>query len=725
MPIAAFTSVSHAPASAPPGYSAQPTGHSAQPTGQSAPPPGRSATRARPSIGIQPALSAAVAVLLALVWLGQTLALRHQVGRQSSQANQDAAVHMASQLAVDQPSRPFVQVQLALWGGLMPGAEFRWLDAEGAVLARQIGASHAADRAIDHAVDEAAAAPPWFVRLAPLAIAPGVAPLADEGMAGTLWVRRPTTDAWAGLWNAAQQQALMLAMLGGGVIAALRFAAVRQRRQATELAAQLRGLGTGATQLPLLPVGPALRPLAMAVQSVAEQRAALIRAHAEQMEVLRRYAHADALTGLPNRRIFTADLDEALADSAGPGGVGLLLLRVRDLYGMNLRHGHVRTDQILLTMTELLRAYPRQVSGCRLGRLNGADFALLLPVMGQAETTARSLLAALQPMLSPLDAAAGVAIGAAELLRPTDGATALGVADEALARAEINGRFGLETIRTTPPASSGGQTRWLVAIHQALDQGRTRLDERPVRGADSRLLHLECTLQLQLDEAGPFEPAARWFALAVRTRLAAAADSRAVCLALRAIAADDQARSLQLSGESLVTPGFVDDVTAQLIRVPQLACRLWLALPEAVACDHTGLLREAAGRWRACGARLALAQAGDRLSLTPQLLDLGLDCVRVHPRYVAGIARPGNQDAQRFLRALVQLVQGVGLQIAAEGVSSAEDLALLWSSGFDAASGSALQAENKLDDADIDTDFVDDPSTAVTSVVCPLEEEIS
>ena len=676
-------------------------------------------------IGIQPAVWAAVAVLLTMVWLGQALALRHQVGQQLGQANQDAALRMVRLLPPEPSSRAVVQTRLAMWGGLTPGAEFGWQDAGGVALAGQTGAGLAVDRATDRAGEEALAAPTWFVRLAPLNAAPGVATLAVDGKAISLWLRQPTAGAWAGLWHASQQQALVLALIGLGVVAMLRFAAVRQHRLATELAAQLHGLRTGSAELALLSVGPALRPLAMAVQSVADQRAALIRAHAEQMESLRRNAHADALTGLPNRRIFTADLDESLSDSAGPGGVGLLLLRVRDLYGMNLRHGHARTDQILLAMAELLRAYPRQVSGCRLGRLNGADFALLLPVMGQAETTARSLLAALQPMLSPLDAAAGVAIGAAELLRPTDGATALTLADEALARAEVNGRFGLEVIRKTPPASSGGQTRWLVAIQQALDQGRTRLDERPVRGADGRLLHLDCTLQLQLDESGPFEPAARWFALAVRTRLAAAADTRAIVLALRAIAADGQVRSLQLAGESLVTPGFVDDVTAQLIRTPQLACRLWLALPEAVACDHAGLLREAAGRWRANGARLALTQAGDRLSRTPQLLDLGLDCVRVHARYVADIAQPGSQDARRFLRALVQLVQGVGLQIAAEGVRSTDDLALLWSSGFDAASGPALQTDSMVDDANIDTDFVDCLDTDVASAVSPLEEEIS
>ena len=95
MPIAAFISISHAP---------------------DAVTPGRPATAIRPGLGIQPARWAAVAVLLAVllavVWLGQTLALRYQVGQQSSRANQDAAAHLASQLSVDQPSRPFVQARL-------------------------------------------------------------------------------------------------------------------------------------------------------------------------------------------------------------------------------------------------------------------------------------------------------------------------------------------------------------------------------------------------------------------------------------------------------------------------------------------------------------------------------------------------------------------------------------------------------------------------------------
>ena len=81
MPIAAFTSVSRAPAAVT---------------------PGRPATAIRPGLGIQPARWAAVAVLLAvllaMVWLGEMLALRYQVGQQSSQANQDAAAHLARQL---------------------------------------------------------------------------------------------------------------------------------------------------------------------------------------------------------------------------------------------------------------------------------------------------------------------------------------------------------------------------------------------------------------------------------------------------------------------------------------------------------------------------------------------------------------------------------------------------------------------------------------------------
>ena len=643
------------------------------------------------------AAAAALVLLLVLAWLGQVLALRQGVAQQASVNNQAAADRLGAALARDMPARHQAAARLAQLRVLDVGAALTWVDTQGEPLAQS------------PAEQAEFPAPAWFMRLAPITPAEGLAlvPLDDAhaGANSALRVRLSMAPTWRGLWRAAQVQALLLGLLGAVTFGAAALARGRQQRRLAALTAQLRGLRHGSMPLTRLPADDAMQPLALAVQAVAEQRCALIAAHTEQMEALRRHAHADALTGLPNRRMFIARLGQALADGAGPGGVGLLLLRLRDLYGMNLRQGHARTDEMLQAVAELLRSYPRQAKGCHLGRLNGSDFALLLPLAGQAQATAQSLLAALRPVLSPLDAAAGVAIGAVELQRPAQAAAALALADEALARAEVNGRFALELVDATntfaqlwPKAQAGGgQASWLANIQSALNDGRLRLDEQPVRSADGNLLYLDCGLQMQLHADGVFEPTARWFALAARTRLTAAVEQRAAALALGLIAEDGVPRGVAVSGASLVTPGFIEQLSTELSRQPSTACRLWITVSEATAHDHAPLLREAASRWRAAGAMLAMGQAGHRLARTPRLLDLGLDCVRVDARYVDGVGAADDTAARRYLRALVRLVQGVGLQISAEGVATDADLAMLWRIGFDAAAGPALSADDGVD----------------------------
>ena len=90
---------------------------------------------------------------------------------------------------------------------------------------------------------------------------------------------------------------------------------------------------------------------------------------------------------------------------------------------------------------------------------------------------------------------------------------------------------------------------------------------------------------------------------------------------------------------------------------------------------------------------LGLEHAGEGLARIPQLIDLGLDCVRIDSRFVNGITGAGATDARRHLQGLVRLVQAVGLQVTAEGVRGAADLEALWQLGFDAATGPAVVAE--------------------------------
>lgn len=460
------------------------------------------------------------------------------------------------------------------------------------------------------------------------------------------------------------------------------------------------------------PTAPELRPLAQTVRALRERQQALFDAQAAQLEQWRQQAHADPLTGLPNRRHFTAMLDAVLADGTLPDESGLLLLRLHDLQGMNLRVGHAAADRALLAVAEALQAYPDRNGRCVAGRLGGAEFGLLLPVGGMARETANALAQALQRPLAAIDAQTRVVIGAVDLQPPLDATVslmlnagqALALADAELSRVEA-GHRALAAVGDVAPAAQGGlppvppAPSWQRRITRALDQDRVALAAYPVRTGDGRQLHLDCPLRVQLRPGGPMEPASRWLALVTRSRLCAAVDERAVTLALAAIAEDGQARCVNVAAQSVASVGFVAAVARRLEQAPDAACRLWIDLPEQLALERPLLVRDVARRWRALGAMLGLEHAGEGLARIPRLIDLGLDCVRIDSRFVNGITGPAAADARRHLQGLVRLVQAVGLQVTAEGVRDAADLEALWQLGFDAATGPAVSVPSPLSPA--------------------------
>lgn len=506
---------------------------------------------------------------------------------------------------------------------------------------------------------------------------------------------------WAGQWALT---GLLLA-IGGGVVGTL-LARHRLAGAVAEMLAQAP-VDTGhhlpqATRPGELgglaaPAMAELQPLAAGLQRLLARQQALFDAQAEQLEALRQQAHSDALTGLPNRRHFMAMLDSLLSAEGAPTEAGLLLVRLRDLQGMNQRIGHSATDHVLQALAQALQSYPSRIERCCVGRLNGADFALLLPVGGVAGETARSLVKALRLPITRIDPRASVCAGVVELRSPISAPQALALADAALAQAEADGGFATAPIdppaELPDPAQPQGEASWQRRIGRALVQGRVALGAFPVRTADGRQLHLDCPLRVQLVPGGPLEPAARWLSLATRSRLCPAVDEKAVALALAAIAQDGVARCVNVAGQSVASAEFVAAVSRRLEAEPELACRLWIDLPETLALERPLLVREVSRRWRPLGAMLGLEHAGEGLARIPRLIDLGLDCVRIDARFVNGLSGAGSDDARRHLQGLVRLVQSVGLQVSAEGVRSAADLDLLWGLGFDAATGPALATD--------------------------------
>ncbi len=326
------------------------------------------------------------------------------------------------------------------------------------------------------------------------------------------------------------------------------------------------------------------------------------------------------------------------------------------------------------------------MNGCFLGRLNGSDFALCLPVHGVARETAQALTDALSQLLPSLVTGAAVNAGAVELRRDMTPGQVMSAVDAALARAESHGPFSVE-LGNEPPNSATmmGEGAWRQRIRDALGQGRVRLVSFPVMNARSELIHLECPLRLQLEEQGSFEPAARWLPLAMRSRLTVDIDERALSLALTESTLDGQPRCVNLSPSSLTDSSFASRLRALLWKSPRASRLMWLEVAEVAAVDHFELLQELSRQLRPTGVRLGLEHAGERLGQIPRLFEAGLDYVKLDAAMVSGVGA----DASRatFVQSTVTLLHGLSLQVFAEGVADEADAEALWRCGVDGVTG--------------------------------------
>jgi diguanylate cyclase (GGDEF)-like protein len=95
------------------------------------------------------------------------------------------------------------------------------------------------------------------------------------------------------------------------------------------------------------------------------------------MDLLRRQALDDGLTGLPNRRFFTEQLAADFDDRSSGGTLALLLVDVDDFKSVNDSYGHEAGDALLIAVGQRLRASIRE--GDMAARLGGDEFVVILP----------------------------------------------------------------------------------------------------------------------------------------------------------------------------------------------------------------------------------------------------------------------------------------------------------------------------------------------------------
>lgn len=540
--------------------------------------------------------------------------------------------------------------------------------------------------------DAEAGAPAWFVAMLPIRSLPGSAEISGGWRPlGTLTLMSQSSFAYAALWQTTLRMSALILAAGllGGFLASL--VVRRVTRPMRAVVEQARAINDRRFVTMPVPDVPELKELASAMNDTVGRLRQDFEADARRFEDMRRAANNDALTGLANRAFFLASLDNALAGEGSPYGA-LAIVRLRYLGKLNRRQGREAADEAVRRVGQVVAEAVGACSGVFAGRLNGADFALLLPSGCDPQPTLRELLLDLTSAAEPVAGElATTYIGYAEFSPGESAADLLARIDGALAAADVEGHSAIRAAPASAPAStpSGGEA-WREALRRALDDRRNlKLAHFPLRLGDAA--HGEYPLRLRVGDGDDWQPAGRFLPIAERLGLIPELDLATLDLALAELAANDTVAGvwINLSAKSLIDSGFRASLLERLREAPEACRRLWLEIPESGGFYRLEALRALRDELRPLGCHLGLEHFGHQFDRIGELYELGLDFLKVDAGFIDGLdTNPGNQA---FLAGLREIAQRIGLRVLAEGVAREEELATVQALGFDGYSGAAVR----------------------------------
>lgn len=630
------------------------------------------------------AVIASTVIAFAGSFVVSMLTARHYLAQQLAVKNNDNAASLA--LSMSQLDKDPVTVELQMAAIFDSGqyASVRLFAPDGKPMVEKI--SQAPEQEV----------PTWFSSLFPIDSPPGQAQVsAGWNQFGTVELISHSHFAYKELWDGALKL-LIWFIVGGCLMGLLGMRLLRRiKRPLDAVVSQAQAISERRFINIPEPAIPELNSLAKAMNAMVARLKAIFAEEAARLEQVRREATLDGLTGLANRAFFLNQLDAALSDEDAPPTGTLLMLRLGDLAGINRRAGRETADELLRRLGSTLLELAAEMPDAAVARLNGADFALLIPGILEPSPYANKLLDTLRDLVSAglIDGEVVGHIATGTYQHGQGIGTLLSRLDAALANAE--GQSGLAWCRAENNGElcASSNADWKKLLDEALRAERLRLIEFPVTDGSGKLLHLECPLRLQAREGGDWLNAGSFMPMASRLSMTSELDLSTVRLALEKIAGGTAEIAVNLSGESVFNPDFRQRLHAILSSRKELAIHLWLEVSEVGAFQHFDAFQAFCNALRPLGCRLGIEHFGRQFSEIGRLHDIGLDYLKVDGSFIRAINKqPGNQA---FLKGLCSIAHNIGLTVIAEGVQSNEELAALPELGFDGATGPAVTRKDQ------------------------------
>lgn len=414
-----------------------------------------------------------------------------------------------------------------------------------------------------------------------------------------------------------------------------------------------------------------------------------------QLELIkmRRRAHIDALTGVPNRFALLDVLADRLADNRDGGSrFALLIIDLNKFKDINDSLGHDYGDEALRRIAERLHATMRP--GDEIGRLGGDEFAVVATDVAsfeQASAVAERISAGCNEPLDvhDLSVTASISVGVALSEPGIDAEALLRRADAAMYAAKRSGKS--HQVFSPRIGNDAGNDLVLSAqVPAALSNGEFELHFQPkfdfaaerfcgVEGL-ARWRHPELGLLLPSDFVHLVEvsDSARFFT----DRMLDAGIAFAGELAAAEL---DMTVAVNVSILTLYDDNFPLRMRAMLERHRVPPSSIILEITEQDIMEESRGAPPVLTRLHEIGVRVAIDDFGTGYSSLARLQDLPVSEIKIDRRFVTN-AHVNNSD-RVIVRSIIDLAANLGMQVVAEGVETADEAEMLRGLGCDQGQG--------------------------------------
>ncbi len=428
--------------------------------------------------------------------------------------------------------------------------------------------------------------------------------------------------------------------------------------------------------------------------STVREREYSLRKSQKELEYL---SDHDVLTGLSNRRFWSRFLDQALQRAGKQqASAAVLFIDLDQFKQVNDIQGHDVGDKLLQAVAYRLES--SLAANETLARIGGDEFNLLIEGLRQpkdAESVARRIIGLFDRPFTVAEQQINISASIGITLFPDDGRDSISLtkyADLAMYKAKENGRNNFCFFSEELSAEMSDRAELTLALRHALkDMSEFELYYQPKVSADSgKVVAVEALIRWHHPEMGLVSPM-RFIPLAEELGLIIPLGEwvleqgcrdymmlvdQGVCLDHISI----NVSSVQLDHDAF--PYVVDRILKETGIAPDV---LELEITESYIARRPDEARKRLQDFRQRGVRLAIDDFGTGYSAMSTLQNLPVTRLKIDKSFVDGL--PHNDDSVALARAIVSLAKNFKLELTAEGVENADQLAFLSAEACDEIQG--------------------------------------